>query len=596
MWLEIFRKLSAIILAIVSFFNTLGGSFKVKTETVSVNGSYAAVDQLGRRVVTAGSSDKKVGIFYFLWMGEHGAGGPYDNTKLLAEHPDAVESVEKWQGYGGGGYGEFHFWGEPLFGYYLSRDKWVIRKHLQMLTDAGIDFVVFDVTNGFTYIDRVRDFISVWYDHMEEGWDVPKLAFYTNSASGSTMNQLHDGIYENAQLKAQYPDLDRLWFRLDDTPGAKPMIIGNPEDPELREDVRDYFRIKHNQWPNSDKNRDGFPWMEFDRNLTVNAIYKNSLKDKSIMNVSVAQHCDSVRFSATAWYGANDHTRNWHDGSNDGSADALLYGYNFEEQWDFAIGFDPDIVFVTGFNEWIAQRLNFADNEPIGFCDNCTEACSRDTEPAAGPISDNYYMQLVRKIAEYKGKTAVVDRGGYVTIDPDKGFSQWDSSSVTAVYRDYKNDTVDRNCAGYGDLYYTDTTGRNDIVTCKAARDEQKMYFYVETADALTSPDGGNWMTLYLNTSGGTDYDFCIDRDAPENGKTAVMRINGGECETVGYADIRFEGNKLMIAVDKALLGLDASDCNTVMFKWADNCAFADFDSFYLNGDCAPYGRLNYVF
>ena len=41
--------------------------------------------------------------------------------------------------------------GEPLFGYYLASDEWVMRKHLQMLTDAGIDFTVFDTTNAVTY-------------------------------------------------------------------------------------------------------------------------------------------------------------------------------------------------------------------------------------------------------------------------------------------------------------------------------------------------------------------------------------------------------------------------------------------------------------
>lgn len=41
------------------------------------------------------------------------------------------------------------------------------------------------------------------------------------------------------------------------------------------------------------------------------------------------------------------------------------------------------------------------------------------------------------------------------------------------------------------------------------------------------------------------------------------------------------------------LVGMESVN---ILLKWADNCAFADFDSFYLNGDCAPYGRLNYVF
>ncbi len=32
-----------------------------------------------------------------------------------------------------------HHWGEPYLGYYVSNDEWVIRKHAQMLSDAGVD-------------------------------------------------------------------------------------------------------------------------------------------------------------------------------------------------------------------------------------------------------------------------------------------------------------------------------------------------------------------------------------------------------------------------------------------------------------------------
>ena len=38
----------------------------------------------------------------------------------------------------------FHHWGEPYLGYYVANDEWVIRKHAQMLTDAGVDVLFFD--------------------------------------------------------------------------------------------------------------------------------------------------------------------------------------------------------------------------------------------------------------------------------------------------------------------------------------------------------------------------------------------------------------------------------------------------------------------
>ena len=36
----------------------------------------------------------KVGLFYFLWLGEHGRKGPYDVTKILEADPDAGQKPD----------------------------------------------------------------------------------------------------------------------------------------------------------------------------------------------------------------------------------------------------------------------------------------------------------------------------------------------------------------------------------------------------------------------------------------------------------------------------------------------------------------------
>ena len=141
---------------------------------------------------------------------------------------------------------------------------------------------------------------------------------------------------------------------------------------------------------------------------------------------------------------------------------------------------------------------------------------------------------------------------------------------------------------------FTDDSGRNDIVNMKAVQDENKMYFYVETAQSLSSPDGGAWMTLFINTSGKEGYDFCINRTAPSNGETAVERIEGEHRIKSGSASIKYAGNRLMISVPKSLL--DISGDAEISFKWADNYVDGDIYSFYTRGDAAPYGRLNYTF
>ena len=64
-------------------------------------------------------NERQVGLFYFLWLGEHGRKGPYDVTKILEADPKAGDKPDSplW-----GPWGAYHHWGEPLYGYYFSDD------------------------------------------------------------------------------------------------------------------------------------------------------------------------------------------------------------------------------------------------------------------------------------------------------------------------------------------------------------------------------------------------------------------------------------------------------------------------------------------
>lgn len=563
-----------------------------------VNGALAGVDDLGRELLyddqTIDLNDKKVGIFYFLWQGEHGTSGPYDNYKIATETPEALTSEARWIRNGGGSVGQHHFWGEPLFGYYKSSDDWVLRKHVQMLADAGVDFLVLDATNSFPYVERVKQVIAIWYEYLELGYNVPKISFYTNSQSGATMKAIYNNLHNNKKFNEQYPRLSELWYNWD----GKPMIVGL--EAEASDEIKEYFTIKESTWPNAGRTDNGFPWMEFDRLLSDDAVYGVNGR-KEVLNVSIAQHSATCTMSFTAWYGANDRTRSWHDGVNDTSENAILYGYNFAEQWEWALKQDTEMIFVTGWNEWVAQRQPVYDtNRPIVFVDCADPNTSRDAEPMRGLFGDNYYMQLCYYIAQYKGAANRVNVGENQTIDINGDFSQWDAASVTAKYLDYSNDTVDRDCRGFGKLKYQNTTGRNDIVNMKIAKDADNLYFYVDTAAALTAPEGETWMTLFID-SGNNDnanwygYDFKVD---PASGK--LYKSNGDwNWQEVATVTVKYEGNKLMLSVKRADIG--TQDAVDIQFKWADNYQKNELDTYdvwtlYCDGDAAPYGRLNYVY
>ena len=579
----------------------------------NVNGAFGGIDDLGRALSTdieeKGELDtgrkRQVGIFYFLWQGEHGTVGPYDNYKIATEHPEALVSEAAWLKAGGGNVGAHHFWGEPLFGYYTSKDTWVMRKHLQMLTDAGVDFIVFDATNAYPYSERVKQLISIWYKYYTEGVNVPKLAFYTNSSSGKTINKIYNEIYNNRDLNSRYPRLSELWYMWD----GKPMIIGNPDDSELSAAAKNYFRIKSSVWPNAGRTDDGFPWMEFGRLLSDDAIYGLNGR-REVVNVSIAQHSATCTMSATAWYGANDRTRSWHNGANDTAPDAVMHGYNFAEQWEWALKVDPEMIFITGWNEWVAQRQRPTTSVPIFFVDCCDPNTSRDAEPMAGLFGDNYYMQMAEYIRRYKGTAPRVDVGGINKIDIGGGFDQWNDAAVTACYTDYTDDARARSVYGFGNVHYKSAAGLNDFASLKAARDNSNLYFYASTVKDIVMTGAGAQMTLFIS-SGRTDtekwagkFDFALNLEAPEGESAVLSSLRAdGSAVRVGTCRMKTVGNEMMIEVPRSALGIAVEDGNglvDVEFKWADSFALDNGKlsvwSFYREGDAAPLGRMTYIF
>jgi hypothetical protein len=65
--------------------------------------------------------------------------------------------------------------------------------------------------------------------------------------------------------------------------------------------------------------------------------------------------------------------------------------------------------------------------------------------------------------------------------------------------------------------------------------------------------------------------------------------------ERIGFAEFSLAENKLAIKVSKDLLGVTEEDFS-LAFKWSDNMQEQDVMDFYVNGDCAPRGRMNYVY
>lgn len=570
--------------------------------------TWVGADSLGRTLPTYEQvgppcKDRHVGLFYFLWHGAHVTetwGGPYDISRILAKDPEAMSKPDSplW-----GPLYAPHHWGESLFGYYLSDDVYVLRKHAQMLSGAGIDTLIFDVTNRHRYRPYYMALLRVFSEVRREGGRTPQVAFLTPFAEpAEAVEELYDDLYG----PGLYPD---LWFRWED----KPLILADPGLlGELREhaqqDTPAVLQSEHTlgqsftmdvpfdavgarfpnfatrgaavtltlyrNGPNGDRiaaerftdvadnawlsvrlpkaspagdyyleasspqgtigwwshSEDVFPGGRAfadgapaggDRTLRIAVVtekrdqirrfftfrkpqpdyflgptasdmwswlevypqhvYRNSRGQNEEMSVGVAQNAVGDRVGAMTEPGARG--RSYHRGHVAKDRDAVLHGYNVAEQWDRALKEDPQFIFITGWNEWFAGRFGegfMGLKTPVNFVDAYDQENSRDIEPMKGGYGDLYYCQMANYVRRFKGVREPPAASDPKTIDLDD-FTSWED--VRPEYRDDIGDPARRDHPGYNNVdRYVNTTGRNDLVAAKVARDEQHVYFYARPA------------------------------------------------------------------------------------------------------------------
>ena len=567
---------------------------KVSTPTVSCQ-PLAGTDDLGRVLPLNNSvgnpkSDKKVGLFYFLWQGDDTAQNYWDLSEIIAKHPEVLEDYDNdfWGKpvYKPGGPVGMYFWGKPIYGYYRGDDYWVHLRSIQLLTDAGVDFLVIDATNMLVYPEQSNELMKAMDAVRAQGKTPPQIVYYTNTESGATMQKVYDNFYKKG-APYYHPD---CWFYVD----GKPLIIGFSKEAEGK-NFKSFFTYRESQWPTEPKKVNGFPWIEFTRPQQV---YQNAAGVNEIVNVSISQHPNpTAGMGGAAFYGYPDNWgRSYHNGSHGNPKTDVVYGYNFQEQWDFALKQDVRFIFITSWNEWVAGRWDSKDGNPehSWFCDSASPEYSRDAEPTlTSGLKDNYYMQIVGNVRKFKGVEPNQPASTKKTI---KNFSDW--SSVLPVYTDYTGDTQARNHKGAESkpvTIYKNTTGRNDFKLLKVARNISNIFFYAETVNAITKRSGSNWMRLYLDTdrnakTGWFGYDYRV-----AGGNTLQMYVDGKWVD-VQKTVCAVNGNKLMITIPLKYLKPESGKLN-LEFKWSDNMQ-DDNDplDWYVNGDVAPGGRFNYVY
>ena len=567
-----------------------------------------AVDHLGRKLPTCDETRKKdqtkiVGLFYYLWHGFHGTEGPYDISKILEQDPDAMSNLDSpaWPDYTNV---PMLHWGEPMFGYYLSDDEWVIRRHVHMFIDAQIDVLYFDVTNGFCYYRNYMKLFQVLTELQEQGFDVPKVCFYlapvTRGCGTGNLEALWLQLYEPGLYK-------NLWFYWK----GKPLIICHSKR-AIPEEIRSFFTWRAPTWgapemPECWAWEGNPPKVAVDNEGNPEQMAISVCANKCDLDANDPLYGDSM---SDGHWGKEVHGRSWHNGAKDTRERASDYGFHIQEQMEYALKQDPPVVFVCQWNEWLVPFLttrstctpkyNYHGHD-ICFRDEFNEEYSRDIEPMRGGYRDAYYLQLISFIRRYKGMEEPACDNEKTTIEINNDFSQWDHRGI--AYRKYIGGCKPRKHKAYDAIgEYTNDTGRNEFELLKVASDEEFVYFYARCAKEITAPVGDNWMNLYIKKPKSTSpawegYQFVINRSRTENSTTMEKCSSDGEYqwEAIAELDYAVQNDSLHVRIPKKLLGIDGNRFS-LEFKWSDNLQEKDVMDFYVNGDCAPMGRLNYTY
>lgn len=624
--------MSSVFKSIISFFMaifmlpSMFNLYLFGTENINENAygdvrpdTWVAVDGLGRSLpgyseVGATDKEKFVGLFYWTWHYNFSSTNEADNvTEILAKNPEAVWDFNNpvWENtYDGKPY----HWNKPLFGYYQNLDEYVVRKHAEMIADAGVDVIIFDCTNGsYTWQPAYEVLFKVFDEAIAEGVNVPQIAFMLNFQSCEDTNISLRDLYNNVYSKGRYK---HLWFMWE----GKPLVMAHPQNLDkndetdkaisefftFRENYAAYFGINQSIAKDSWGWCSDYPQMKFGTSL---------LGNPEQMCVSVAQNAADGKLVAMN-NGGNVQGRSFTKGNysytymkgnesvtvDASTENAMLYGLNFQQQWDYAISCDPDFIFVTGWNEWIAGRFSEWQGTQNAFPDQFCDEFSRDIEPSAGVLKDHYYYQLCANIRRFKGVGEPMKTSGGQTIDINGAANQWDS--VTNEYFHYTGSTRDRDADGWVGLHYENNTMRNDFRNVKVTYDSQNVYFRIETVDDISPYTDPAWMRILIDTdSSGASanwegFEYVINRDSAAASSVNIEKSTGGWAfEKTGEASYTVRGNVMQLAVPRSALGLSANDEVHFNFKLSDNMQTdGDIMDFYQNGDVAPGGRFMFAF
>lgn len=342
----------------------------------------------------ASRANTKFGIYYLGWH------CPVSDTPKNIYHParnssgtqdvrdisKAIAGAQAW-----GLTMEFHWWGKPEKGFYcLADNETVLQQHAAQLVQAGIDFIFYDATNN--PMADPQGSVQQSFDRLLDAWrplagGAPKIAIWVPVTAGGTM-------VDYMVSKLNEPQNQAMRFLHD----GKPLVLSvdalaTDESKMAALSVNNTMRRMWSFFP-SVPMFDQFHGDRWGFMQQCGAGFKASggtetcnqrVSRRENQTVEVVPITTAYQFYQII--------------SDKAYAVPKFRGKTFWQQFRTAYDLAPEIVTITGWNEWIAQKGCRTPDTPFTpFTYDCDPPDSATWPDGSMVFADQYDVEYNRDI------------------------------------------------------------------------------------------------------------------------------------------------------------------------------------------------------
>ncbi|BDI31217.1 hypothetical protein CCAX7_32680 [Capsulimonas corticalis] len=316
--------------------------------------------------------------------------------------------------------GTLSWWGKPLWAathgdgtivnnyrFYSNGDPTqtnnaLLDYHADLISRAGVDFVVLDFTNGAqdffagpSYVSGTKALLNRWQARLAAGLPTPKVVFFAYNED--TLNTIQSTFFANYNPNLFFNYLGKKLVLV-----AKPNMSlgqGDPGQPAIPTSGAFANYTCRHAWA---LDTSGSCW-QFKEDATTPppAFMYNGTPEQMCVPVSCGGTSDGVNLLPNA------------QGRQDGAF--------FNKYMTAAQQVKPTFTFLHSWNEWNARNGGTQANPQ--FIDQWLTEWSSDIEPMAGGHGYQYYDLAAQQVARLKGNFPVISGQSYMLLNENSNMA-----------------------------------------------------------------------------------------------------------------------------------------------------------------------------